>query len=196
MNKLGLKGPGFENRRTFSKKAREPQKLLRVQKFAFVNISESRTVKQAFKTVWKSSTLVKAIFTIKSFENRTKFSNFQRVQVEWRNYAFVKIRSYFKQVIDSTWANQGSLSRASLGKFIVSIVLGRRLLVNLCRISMQEGTSLVWRKTLISMQEGRGRQRKAVTGLNSDPYLLLPSGTWPSGWVPGFRTCGERRQCK
>ena len=51
MNKLGLKEPGFENRRTFSKKAREPQKLLRVQKFAFVNISESRTVKQAFKTV-------------------------------------------------------------------------------------------------------------------------------------------------
>ena len=59
MNKLGLKGPGFENRRTFSKKAREPQKLLRVQKFALVNISESRTVKQALKTVCKSSTLVK-----------------------------------------------------------------------------------------------------------------------------------------
>ena len=30
MNKLGLKEPGFENRRTFSKKAREPQKLLRL----------------------------------------------------------------------------------------------------------------------------------------------------------------------
>ena len=51
MNKLGLKEPGLENRRTFSKKAREPQKLLCVQKFALVNISESRTVKQAFKTV-------------------------------------------------------------------------------------------------------------------------------------------------
>ena len=33
MNKLGLKEPGFENRRTFSKKAREPQKLLPFQKF-------------------------------------------------------------------------------------------------------------------------------------------------------------------
>ena len=39
MNKLGLKESGFENRRTFSKKAREPQKLLRLQKFALVNIS-------------------------------------------------------------------------------------------------------------------------------------------------------------
>ena len=37
MNKLGLKEPGFENRRTFSKKAREPQKLSRFQKFALVS---------------------------------------------------------------------------------------------------------------------------------------------------------------
>ena len=51
MNKLGLKEPGFENRRTFSKKAREPQKLLRFQTFALVNVSESRTVKQSFKAV-------------------------------------------------------------------------------------------------------------------------------------------------
>ena len=44
----------------FSKKAREPRKLLRFQKFSHVNVSaQSRTVKQAFKTVWKSSTLVK-----------------------------------------------------------------------------------------------------------------------------------------
>ena len=59
MNKLGLKEPGFENRRTFSKKAREPQKLSRFQKFAVVNVSQSRTVKEVFKTVRKSSTLVK-----------------------------------------------------------------------------------------------------------------------------------------
>ena len=45
ISQSGLKEPGLENRRTFSKKAREPQK------FALVNISESRTVKQAFKTV-------------------------------------------------------------------------------------------------------------------------------------------------
>ena len=52
MNKLGLKEPGFENRITFSKKAGEPQKLLRFyEKFALVNVSQSRTVKQAFKTV-------------------------------------------------------------------------------------------------------------------------------------------------
>ena len=51
MNKLGLKEPGFENQRTSSKKAREPQKLLRYQKIALVNVSQSRTVKQAFKTV-------------------------------------------------------------------------------------------------------------------------------------------------
>ena len=43
----------------FSKKAREPQKLLRFQKISLVNVSQSRTVKQAFKKVWKSSTLVK-----------------------------------------------------------------------------------------------------------------------------------------
>ena len=30
MNQSGLKEPGFENRRMFSKKAREPQKLLRL----------------------------------------------------------------------------------------------------------------------------------------------------------------------
>ena len=66
MNELGLKEPGFENRRTVSKKAREPQKLLRFQKFALANLCQSRTGKQAFKTVRKSSTLVKkkAIFTI------------------------------------------------------------------------------------------------------------------------------------
>ena len=45
----GLKEPGFENRRTFSKKARQPQKLLRFQKFSLINISESRIVKQALK---------------------------------------------------------------------------------------------------------------------------------------------------
>ena len=49
MNKLGLKEPGFENQRTFSKKARELQKLSRFQKFALVNVSESRSVKQASK---------------------------------------------------------------------------------------------------------------------------------------------------
>ena len=51
MNKLGLKEPGFENRRAFSKKAGEPQKLLRFQKFTLVNVSQSRTVKETFKTV-------------------------------------------------------------------------------------------------------------------------------------------------
>ena len=45
MNQSGLKDPGFKYRRMFSKKAREPQKLLRSQKFALVNVSESRTVK-------------------------------------------------------------------------------------------------------------------------------------------------------
>ena len=50
MNKLGLKEPGFEKRGTFSKSAREPQKLLRLhEKFALVNVSQSRTVKQALK---------------------------------------------------------------------------------------------------------------------------------------------------
>ena len=58
----GLKEPGFENRRTFSKKAREPQKLLRFQLFSLVNVSESPTVKEALKAAWRSSTLMKAIF--------------------------------------------------------------------------------------------------------------------------------------
>ena len=64
MNKLGLKEPGFENRRTVSKKAREPQKLLRFQKFALAKVSQSQTGKQAFKTVRKSSTLVKKAMLI------------------------------------------------------------------------------------------------------------------------------------
>ena len=36
-----LKDPCFENQRTFTKKAREPLKSLRFQKFALVNVSES-----------------------------------------------------------------------------------------------------------------------------------------------------------
>ena len=79
MNKLRLKEPGFENRRTFSKKAREPQKLSLFQKFALVNVSKSWTVKQAFKTVRKPSTLVKKATLIiaskieKSFQVSSKF---------------------------------------------------------------------------------------------------------------------------
>ena len=73
MNKLGLKEPGFENRRTVSKKAREPHKLSRFQKFALVNVSQSRTVKQAFKTVRKSSTLVKKSHVDNRFEIEQSF---------------------------------------------------------------------------------------------------------------------------
>ena len=51
MNQSRLKEPGFENRRTFSRKAIEPQKSLRFQTFTLVNVSESRTVKEAFKAV-------------------------------------------------------------------------------------------------------------------------------------------------
>ena len=77
MNKLGLKEPGFENRRTFSKKAREPYHAFK--KFALVNVSQSRTVKQAFKTVRKSSTLVKKAMLVivskieKSFQVSSEF---------------------------------------------------------------------------------------------------------------------------
>ena len=46
--------------------------------------------------------------------------------------------SGFKHIIDFSWVNQGSLLAGKLGKFIVCIVLERRLLVNLYRISMQE----------------------------------------------------------
>ena len=46
----------------FSKKAREPYNAFK--KFAVVSVSQSRIVKQALKAVLKSSTLVKAIFTI------------------------------------------------------------------------------------------------------------------------------------
>ena len=42
---------------------------LRYQKFALDNVSQSRTDTQAFKAVWKSSTLVKTIFTIKVSNN-------------------------------------------------------------------------------------------------------------------------------
>ena len=51
-----------------------------------VNISQSRTVKQALKAAWRSITLVKkAIFTINVSKSNKVF---QRVQVEWRNDAF------------------------------------------------------------------------------------------------------------
>ena len=80
MNKLGLKEPGFENRRTVSKKAREPQKLSRFQKFALVNVSQSRTVKQAFKTVRKPSTLVKKSHV----DNRFEFEQSVQVSCEFK----------------------------------------------------------------------------------------------------------------
>ena len=85
MNKLGLKEPGFENWTTFSKKATEPQKLLHVcfQKFALVNISQSRTVKQVLQSSLKINNVgEKSHLYDKCFENRTNFSSFQRVQVE------------------------------------------------------------------------------------------------------------------
>ena len=82
MNKLGLKEPGSENRRTFSKKAGEPQKLSRFQKFALVNVSQSRTVKQAFKTVPKAFDASEKSHVDNRFENQKKFSSFQGVQVE------------------------------------------------------------------------------------------------------------------
>ena len=70
MNKLGLKEPGFENRRTFSKKAREPQKLSRFQKFALVSQrSQSRTDKQAFKRAWNSRTSVTKAMPINREQN-------------------------------------------------------------------------------------------------------------------------------
>ena len=50
MNKLELKEAGFENRTTFSNKDREPYYAFR-QNFAVVSVSQSRTVKQAFKAV-------------------------------------------------------------------------------------------------------------------------------------------------
>ena len=69
-----LKEPGFENRRTLSKKAREPQKSLRFQTIALVDISQSQTVKQAFKAVSKSSTLVKkTIFRINVWKLEQSF---------------------------------------------------------------------------------------------------------------------------
>ena len=58
MNKLGLKEPGFENRKTVSKKSREPQKLLRLN-LRLSTFPQSRTYKKASKTVRKSSTLEK-----------------------------------------------------------------------------------------------------------------------------------------
>ena len=92
MNKLGLKEPGFENRRTFSKKAREPQKLLRFKKFALVNVSQSRTVKQAFKTIRKSSTLVKKAI---SASNVSKIEQIISWQSDCKkDNAFVKIHAF------------------------------------------------------------------------------------------------------
>ena len=65
----------------FQRKLENLRNYYAFKKFALVNVSESRTVKQAFKTVWKSSTLVKkiAIFTInvskieQSFQISTEF---------------------------------------------------------------------------------------------------------------------------
>ena len=49
MNKLGLGANPKARALGANPKAREPQKLSRFQKFALVNVSESRTVKQALK---------------------------------------------------------------------------------------------------------------------------------------------------
>ena len=72
MNKLGLKEPGFENRRTVSKKAREPQKLLRLN-LRLSTFPQSRTYKQASKPVQKSSTLVKKSHVDNRFEIEQSF---------------------------------------------------------------------------------------------------------------------------
>ena len=51
------------------------------------------------------------------------------------------------------------------GRRLISMEEDTSLVWRKSKIIMQEGTSLVWRKTLVSMQEGRGRQRKAVIRL-------------------------------
>ena len=97
MNKSGLKEPSFENSRTFSKKARELVKLLRFQKFAVVNVSQSRTVKQALKAPSRSTTLVKkkAIFTInvskieKSFQVSCDFKLNEGMTLSLKVRAFI-----------------------------------------------------------------------------------------------------------
>ena len=55
------------------KESREPQKRLRFQKFALVNVSQSRTDAQAFKPALISITVKQAIFTIK-VSNKLKVS--------------------------------------------------------------------------------------------------------------------------
>ena len=75
----------------------------------------------------------------KRFENRTKFSSFLRVQVEWRNDAFVKIGIRFWNAPIRAQASPGKLrqAQASPGNLIVFIVL------EILLISMEEGPSLV-----------------------------------------------------
>ena len=149
MNKLGLKEPGFENRRTFSRKAREPQKLSRFQKFALVNVSQSRTDKQASKRAWNSQTSVATAMLIivskieKSFQVSSEFKLNEGMTLSSNFRLLFRIRNRF-------FMSQSLLiiSRQAQTTLLLFIGLERRLLVNLYRISMQEGTLLVWRKTL------------------------------------------------
>ena len=74
MNKLGLKEPGFENRRTFSKKARE--KKLRLSTFPnHGQLNKRQNSSKIFDASEKSH-------VDNGFESREKFPSFLRAEVE------------------------------------------------------------------------------------------------------------------
>ena len=70
-----------------------------------------------------------------SFENRKSSQVSSEFKLNEGMTLSKSARFYFEHITDSTWANQG---QKRSGNLIVSIVLERRLLVNLYRISMQE----------------------------------------------------------
>ena len=83
MNKLGLKEPGWENQRTFSKKAREPQKLLRFKKSRLSTFPNHGQLNNA----WVQNSLKifddseKAISTIKASKIEQSFQIFSEFKL-------------------------------------------------------------------------------------------------------------------
>ena len=92
VSQSGLKEPGqihvLKIGERFQRKLKNLRNYYGFQKFGLVSVSQSRTDMQTFKAASISFMVKPAIFTIKRFENQTKFSNFQWVGVVWRNNAF------------------------------------------------------------------------------------------------------------
>ena len=105
MNQSGLKESDFENRRMFSKKAREPQKHYAKQ-CVFVFKLPNRCEKNRYASVQSSLKIIdaseKAIFTIIVSKVGQSFQISSEFKLNKGMTLSKSTRYYFKYVIDST----------------------------------------------------------------------------------------------